>query len=79
MEGTRLFAQTSSDGFQQLINELTHIQKNNSSCIDLIFTDQPNISLNYGVHASLHPNCLHQIAHANLNPHLLIFPYHINI
>ena len=27
MEGTKLFAQTSSDGFQQQINEPTHIQK----------------------------------------------------
>ena len=44
-EGTKLFAQTSSDGFQQLINEPTHIQKISSSCIDLIFTDQPSMSL----------------------------------
>ena len=55
-EGTKLFAQTFSDGFQQLINEPAHIQKNSSSCIDLIFTDQPNLSVNYGVHTSLHPN-----------------------
>ena len=27
-EGTKLFARTSSDGLQQLINEPTHIQKN---------------------------------------------------
>ena len=67
-EGTKLFAQTSSDGFQQLINEPTHIQKN-SSCIDLIFTDQPHMFVNYGVHASLHSNCHHQIVHASFNLH----------
>ena len=55
-EETKLFAQTFSDGFQQLINEPAHIQKNSFSCIDLIFTDQPNLSVNYGVHTSLHPN-----------------------
>ena len=68
-EGTKLFAQTSSDWFQQLINEPTHLQKNSSSCIVLIFTDQPNMSINYGVHASLHPNYHHQIVHASFNLH----------
>ena len=67
LEGTKLFAQTSSDGFLQLINEPTHIQKNISSCIDLIFIDQPNMSVNYRVQASLHPNCHHQIFHAGFN------------
>ena len=37
------------------------------SCIDLIFTDQPNLSVNSGVHASLHPNCHHQIVHSRYN------------
>ena len=27
----------------------------------MIFTDQPNLSVNSGVHGSLHPNCHHQI------------------
>ena len=49
-----------------------HIQTNNSSCIDLIFTDhidliftdQSMVSVNSGVHTSLNPNwcnCLQQI------------------
>ena len=49
------------------MNELTHIQTSSSSCIDLIFTDQPKISVNSGVHASSHPNCHHQIVHSSLN------------
>ena len=55
-EGLKLFSSTSSNGFSQLIHDPTHIQANSSSCIDLVFTDQPNLSVNSGVHASLHPN-----------------------
>ena len=32
------------------------------------------MSLNYGVHASLHPNRHHQIAHANFNLHITYPP-----
>ena len=66
-EGLKLLSLTSSNGFTQLIHESTHIQANSSSCIDLVFTDQPNLSVNSGVHASLHPNCHHQITHSNFN------------
>ena len=34
-----------SYGFRLLISEPTHILKNSSSCIDLIFTDQPRLIL----------------------------------
>ena len=77
-EGTKLFSQTSSDGFQQLINEPTHTQTNNSSGIYLIFTDQASMSVNSGVHASLHPNCQHQIVHASFNLHITC-PHYINV
>ena len=63
-EGLKLFSSTSSNGLTQIIKEPTHIQTNSSSCIDLIFIDQPNLSVNSGVHASLHPNCHHQIVHS---------------
>ena len=66
-EGLKLLSLTSSNGLTQLIHEPTHIQANSSSCIDLVFTDQPNLSVNSGVHASLHPNCHHQITHSNFN------------
>ena len=59
IEGLKLFSLTSSDGLSQLINEPTHIQTNTNSCIDLIFTDQENLSVNSGVHSSLHTNCHH--------------------
>ena len=62
-----MYSLTSSNGFSQLINEPTHIQINSSSCIDLIFTNQPNLSVNSGVHSSLYPNCHHQIVHTSFN------------
>ena len=52
---------------KRLINEPTHIQTNSSSCIDLIFTNQPNLSVDSGVRSFLHPNCHHQIVHTSFN------------
>ena len=66
-EGLKLFLSTSSNRFPQLIHDPTHIQANSSSCIDLVFTDQPNLLVNSGVHASFHPNCHHQIVHSSFN------------
>ena len=66
-EGMKLLSLTSANGVSQLINEPTHLQTSNSSCIDLIFTDQPSLSVNSGVHASLHPNCHHQIVHSSFS------------
>ena len=73
-EGTKLYSLTSSNGFSQLINEPTHIKTNSSSCIDLIFTDQLNLSVNSGVHSSLHPNCHHQIVHTKFNLNISYSP-----
>ena len=63
-EGTQLETTTIIYGFQQLIDEPTHIRKNSSSSIDLIFTNQPNLIVNRGTHPSLHENCQHQITFA---------------
>ena len=67
IEGSHLYSLTSSNGFSQLINEPTHIQTNSSSCIDLIFTNQSTLSVNSGIHSSLHPNCHHEIVHTSFN------------
>ena len=66
-EGANLYSLTSSNGFYQLINEPMHIQANSSSCIDLLLTDQPKLSMNSEVHSSLHPNCHHHIVHSRFN------------
>ena len=43
---------TSQFGLQQIIKEPTHILDNSSSCIDLIFTSQPNLITESGVYPS---------------------------
>ena len=42
-EGKTIESTTSQFGLYQLINEPTHLSENSSSCIDLIFTLQPNL------------------------------------
>ena len=42
-EGTQLESLTSVHGFHQLISQPTHLLPQSSSCIDLRFTDQPNL------------------------------------
>ena len=54
-------------GLQQLISEPTHLLPSSLFCIDLIFTDQPNLAVDGGVHPSLHPNCHHQVIYCKLD------------
>ena len=65
---------TSQFELQHLLNEPTHLHvrnmshaRNSSSSIDLIFTLQPNLVMESGVHSSLHENCHHQIFHLLTN------------
>ena len=37
------------------------------SCIDLIFTDQPNLFIESGFHPSLHEQCHHQIIYGKVS------------
>ena len=66
-EGKAIENISSQYGLHQMINELTHILESSSSCIDLIFTSQPNLITESGVHPSLHPNSHHQIIFAKFN------------
>ena len=66
-EGVQRDSVTSTHGIEQLIYEPTHILFNYSSCIDLIFTNQPNLVVDSGTHSSLHPNCHYQIIHCKIN------------
>ena len=65
-EGVEIDYVTKIHGLEQLIYEPTHILSNSSSCIELIFTNQPNLVIDSGTHPSLHPNCHHQI-HCKIN------------
>ena len=73
-EGTKLLSLTSCNEFQQIVNKPAHIQRQSSSCIDLIFTDQPNLSVNSGIHTFLHPNCHHQIFQSKFDPDIFYLP-----
>ena len=48
-------------GMKQVKTERTHILENSSSCIDLIFSNQPNLITDSGVHPTLHSKCHHQV------------------
>ena len=60
-EGSKIDGVTSQFGLQQRIKEPTHIIADSLSCIDLIFTTQPNLVMEYGVHSSLHSDWHHHI------------------
>ena len=66
-ESSKIEAITSQFGLKQLFQEPTHILPNSSSCIDLVFTSQPNLVMESGVHSSLHENCHHQLVYAKFN------------
>ena len=57
-EGSQIEFLASQFAMSQVINEPTHILDNSKSCIDLIFTSQPNM---------IHSNCHHQIIYAKFN------------
>ena len=73
-EGTSVECIMSQFGLHQIINKPTHILENSSSCIDLIFTSQPNLSVESETQPSLHPNCHHQIIYAKFNLEVLYPP-----
>ena len=58
---------TTSYCLSQIVFDPTQLLPNSSSCIDLIFTNQPNLVTESGVYLSLHPKYHHQIAFAKLS------------
>ena len=60
LKGTHLETTKTIYKLQQVIYEPTNIGKNCSSCIDLIFTNEPNLLVNRETDSSLHENCQHQ-------------------
>ena len=63
-EGEAIENLTTQFGLHQVIKEPTHILDTSSLCIDLIFTPQPNLIIESGVHSSLRSNCHHHIIFA---------------
>ena len=66
-EGTKIDCFAIEYELKQVINEPTHLLENSSSCIDLIFTSQPNLVMDAGIHPSLHASFHHQIVYAKFN------------
>ena len=66
-EGSKIDGVFSQFALHQITKEPTHIIGDSSSCIDLIFTTQPNLVMKSGVHCSLHANCHHHITFAKFN------------
>ena len=54
-------------GLNQLIQEPTDILNLSSFCLNLIFTSQPNLVKESGIHSSLQSICHYQIAFAKFN------------
>ena len=73
-EGSMIDAATSNYGLHKLIQEPTHVLNSSSSCIDLIFTSQPNLVMELVVNSSQNPNCHHQVLFAKFNPSILFPP-----
>ena len=72
-EGSELDFLTTQFGLSHLIKN-QHILNNSRSCIDLIFTFQPSIVIDSGVHASLHSNCNHQIIYTKFDLKIIYPP-----
>lgn len=66
--GTELYNLSTLLGYSQLIQEPTNFEPNKTpSCIDLIFTSQPNLVIESGVHPSLSRSCHHQMIYAKIS------------
>ena len=65
-EGISIENLTSSFGLKQLISEPTHLHPTSSSCIDLIYTNQPNMVMDSGVFLLIHQNRHHQMVFAKV-------------
>ena len=75
-EGNSIEESTSLLGLSQLISEPTNFEPNtNRTCIDLIFTNQPNLGLESGTRNSLDPLCHHQITFCRFNYKLPPAPF----
>ena len=66
-EGSKIASLTFQNGLRQIINQLTHILNDFTSCIDFRFTSQLNWVMESGVHSSLHSKYHYQIIYARFN------------
>ena len=63
-EGRKINSLTSACGYSQLINKPTHVTKESSSCIDLIFATSPNLIRETEVELSIFEKCHHNLIYS---------------
>ena len=76
-EGREINIITRAAGYSQLINQPTHITKDSLSCIDLIFTSNPNLMNSSGVEMLLFEKCHHNIVYGKIDFKIPIPPRYI--
>ena len=74
IEGSKIDILTASFGFKQIRIEPTLTLNNCSPFIDLIFTSQPRLVIESGVHFSLHANYHYQITYAKFSLNVIYPP-----
>ena len=67
LEGREINIITRAAGYSQLINQPTHITKDYFTCIELIFTSNPNLINSSGVEMSLFEKCHHNIVYGKID------------
>ena len=72
--GIQLDNITMTSGYNQMIDKPTHYINESSSCIDLIFSSNVNLTKNCGVEQSLYEKCRHNIIYGTLNFNILLPP-----
>ena len=73
-DGKQLESLTSQWGFKQVISDLSQSLESNSSCIDLVFTSQPNFVMTSVIHSSLLPYYHHQKIHGKVSLKIIFAP-----
>ena len=66
-EGNLLNEIITDENLSQLVTEPTHIIGTHRSCLDLVFTDQPNLVNDCRILPSLHTRSHHQLNHVEIN------------
>ena len=68
---------TSSAGYSQLIDQPSHITKESSSCIDLIFISNPSFISASGVELSLYQKFHHKLIYGKISFNVPLPPPYI--
>ena len=68
---------TTTSGYNQMIDKPTHYINESSSCIDLIFSSNVNLTKNCGVEQSLYETYHHNIIYETLNFNVPLLPLYL--